>query len=211
MISIEHARKWYQSADAVHNFEHILRVLKMAEYLGKQEGADLDIVRASVLLHDAEGSNPADIKSRADHHEISAEFAKEILVKEKWDEDKIAAVQHCIRAHRFRSTERPNSIEAKVVFDADKIDAIGAVGAARAIAYSALANKPFFSPPSDKFLKSFELEDNEEHSAYHEFVFKLTNIKDRLYTDAAKKIATARHEYLLEFFNQLESEYLGEK
>ena len=211
MPTIEEARGWYQGADAVHNFDHILRVYRMAERLAQKEGADLEIVRAAALLHDAEGSAPGEGEERAEHHERSARFAEEILSAEAWAQEKIEAVQHCIRAHRFRSTEKPQTIEAQVVFDADKIDAIGAVGAGRAIAYSALDGKPFYAQPSDSFMKDFELEEGEQHSSYHEFIFKLVNIKDRLYTASAKEIAQARHEFLSDFYEQLGAEYCGER
>ncbi len=211
MITIEKAKGWYFRADAVHNFKHILRVHKMAEYLSIEEGGNFEIVSAAVLLHDAVDPDPEVIDSRKDHHEISAIFAGRILKAEKWGASEISEVQHCIRAHRFRSTEKPLTIEAKIVFDADKIDSIGAIGVARAIAYAALDDMPFYTPPSNLFKNNYELEKNELHSAYHEYMFKLINIKDRLYTSAAKKIAKIRHEYMVGFFNQLEAEYLGER
>ena len=106
MPTIEQARAWYSQADPVHDFDHVLRVYTMAERLAEAEGADLDIVRAAALLHDAEGSAPGGEGSqRASHHQASAVFA---------------AVQHAIRAHRFRyDSEPPQTIEAKVLFDAD--------------------------------------------------------------------------------------------
>ena len=211
MLNIDNAREWYEGADAVHNFDHILRVYRMAEFLSNEEGGDFEIIGAATLLHDAVDPHPNEDYTRTAHHEISANFAGKILAGEKWESDKVEEVQHCIRAHRFRSTEKPKSLEAKIVFDADKIDSIGAIGAARAIAYAALDNKPFFTPASKLFSKKFELEENEVHSAYHEYIFKLINIKDRLYTATAKKIAVARHKYLEEFFIQLKAEYLGER
>jgi uncharacterized protein len=133
------------------------------------------------------------------------------LAEEHWSQEQIAEVQHCIRAHRFRSTEKPSTVEAMVIFDADKLDAIGAVGAARAVAYAALDGKPFYAEPSEKFFETLEKEINEPHTAYHEFLFKLARIKDRLYTDSAREIATTRHTYLESFFEQLGAEYRGER
>lgn len=211
MPSSQTARNWYQGADAVHDFEHVLRVYHLAEKLAQRESADLEIVRAAALLHDARGSAPGEGQARLGHHLTSALFAAEILTEEHWPQEKIAAVQHCIRAHRFRSTEKPSTIEAKVVFDADKLDAIGAVGAARTIAYAALDGKPFYADPSEKFLQTFEKEPGEPHTAYHEFLFKLAKIKDRLYTPSAKEVAEARHAYLASFFEQLGAEYKGER
>src|SRR3989304_3806485 len=99
MPTIETARAWYPDDDPVHGFDHILRVYRMAERLAHAEGADLEIVRAAALLHDAEGTTPGGAE-RANHHHSSAEFAAEILGAEGWSPERIAAVQHCIRAHR---------------------------------------------------------------------------------------------------------------
>jgi uncharacterized protein len=210
MPTIEQARQWYLDADPVHDFEHVLRVYRTASRLAEKEGADLEIVGAAALLHDAQGSSPEG-DERAEHHELSAEFAGKVLQEEGWPEERIAAVQHCIRAHRFRSTEQPETIEAQVVFDADKLDVIGAVGAARTISYAALDGQPIYSEPSEKFKQTFEKEPGEVHSSYHEFLFKLSRIKERLYTDTAKELAEARHQFLLDFYEQLGAEYRGER
>src|SRR5512137_2158955 len=103
MPTIEQARAWYTASDPVHDFEHVLRVCYMAKRLAEAEGSDLEIVRAAALLHDAEGATPGH-ESRADHHHASAEFAAQVLAAEGWDAERIAAVQHCIRGHRYRGT-----------------------------------------------------------------------------------------------------------
>lgn len=214
-ISIDRARNWYPQQDAVHGFDHVLRVLALAERLGVMEGADLEIVRTAALLHDIEppadggpaGSN-ADI--RAGHHLSAAEFAAELLLSEGWTAARTAAVQHCIRAHRFRDgREPPQSVEAQVLFDADKLDAIGAIGAARAIAYAAQAGQPVYAAPSDHFLHTGEKLPGEAHSAYHEYLFKLGKIKERLYTASGRRLAEERHRYMDEFFERLGREISG--
>jgi uncharacterized protein len=204
MPTIEQARNWYTDSDPVHDFDHILRVYRMAERLAVAEGADMEIVRAAALLHDAEGSNLADQAKRATHHHASADFAG-------WDEQRIAAVQHCIRAHRFRDTsEPPQSLEAQILFDADKLDAIGAVGLARVIAYSARVPRPFYAPPSAQFLQTGQKEPDELHTAYHEHLFKLSKIKERMYTKTGKTVAKDRHQYLDDYFKRLIAEWSGE-
>ncbi len=210
MPTLEQARDWYASSDAVHDYDHILRVYRMAERLARAEGANLEIVRAAALLHDAEGTTPG-AAERADHHHSSAGFAAEVLRSEGWPAERIAAVQHCIRAHRFRDNrEPPATIEAKILFDADKLDVLGAIGACRVAAYAALAGEPFFKAPSARFLQSGEEEAGEPHSAYHEWLFKLRRIKERLFTPAARALAEERHAYLEEFFARLEKEWAGE-
>jgi uncharacterized protein len=211
MPTIHEARAWYGEADPVHDFDHVLRVYRMAERLGREEGADLGILRAAALLHDAEGSAP-ESAGRADHHERSAQFAAQVLEAEGWEAERIAAVQHCIRAHRFRSGgEKPQSIEAKVLFDADKLDVLGAIGAARTVAYAALAGQPAYALPSAQFLAEGRKEPGEPHSSYHEYLFKLRHIKDRLFTPTAKAVAVERSAYLDEFYARLAAEYAGER
>ncbi len=212
MPTIEEARAWYSQADPVHNFDHVKRVYAMAERLAQAEGADLEIVRAAALLHDAQGSAPGgEGQERATHHHSSAEFAAQVLQAEGWPAARIAAVQHAIRAHRFRDqTEPPQTLEARVLFDADKLDVLGAIGAARTIAYAVLDGQPVYAEPSDHFRQTGEKEPGEPHSSYHEFIFKLSKVKDRLFTPTARAIAVERHQYLVDFYRRLQAEERGE-
>jgi uncharacterized protein len=212
-ISIEEARAWYRGADPVHDFEHVLRVYRMAEHLAQAEGADLTIVRAAAWLHDSRGSAPGENDSlRAEHHLASAEFAGEVLAKKGWPAEKIAAVQACIRSHRFRDQgEKPETLEAKVLFDADKLDVLGAIGVARTIAYAALDGQPVYTQPSNRFLQTGQIEPGEPYSSYHEFLFKLRHVKERLFTARGKALAEARHAYMIEFYGQLQAEVRGER
>lgn len=212
-ISEKEARSWYEDSDEVHNFEHVLRVEKMARRIALAEGADLEIVQAAAYLHDSRGASPeADGQARKGHHITSAEFAGEVLAARGWKKERIEAVQHCIRAHRFRhNEERPETIEAMCIFDADKLDVLGAVGAARTIAYAVLAGEPILSEPSEKFLKTGQKEEGEEHSSYHEYLFKLRKVKDQLFTKLGKEIAQERDEFLRQFYERLLAEYRGEK
>jgi len=209
MPTLEQVRPYYASADPVHDFDHILRVLALAERIGLAEGADLEILRAAVLLRDASGAAPNDPEGRTTHQHASAEIAREVLWAEGWPEERIAAVQHCIRAHRFRGTEAPQSLEAKILFDCDKLDVLGAIGVARTVAYAALAGEPLTGMPSEKFLATREKEPGEPHTPYHEFLFKLSRLKDRLYTPTARALAADRHRYLAEYFDRLALEVKG--
>jgi len=215
MPTIEQARTWYQEADPIHDFEHVLRVYRTAEHLAEAEGADLEIVRAAALLHDAQGSAPGEGSQgseRANHHHQSAGFARQVLEAEGWPAERIEAVMHCIRAHRFRDrSEPPHTLEAQVIFDADKLDVLGAIGAARTIGYAVLVGQPIFSEPSARFLSSGEKEPGEAHSSYHEFLFKLRHVKDRMFTRSGKALAEQRHCFLEEYYAQLAAETRGEK
>lgn len=210
MPTIEQARAWYVNTDPVHDFDHVLRVYHLAEKIGVAEGADMDIVRAAALLHDASGAAPEDHAARADHHHASAALAGEVLRAEGWPEDRLAAVQHCIRAHRFRNGETPRTLEAQVLFDSDKLDVLGAIGVMRVAAYAARASQPLTGEPSARFIATGEKEPGEPHTPYHEFLFKLARIKDRLHTSTARALAAERHRYLAEFFDRLAMEVRGD-
>jgi uncharacterized protein len=209
MPTLQQARAWYTGDDVVHDFTHVERVFRLAERIGVAEGADLEIVGAAALLHDARGSQSGK-KGRKSHQEDSAAFALHVLAQEGWPFERIASVQHCIRAHRFRGSEPPETLEAQVLFDADKLDVIGAIGVARVIAYAALAHQPFYVEPSSQFIETGKEMPGEPHSAYHEHVFKLARIKDRLYTRTARTIAQERHAYIDEYFRRLAAEQRGE-
>jgi uncharacterized protein len=212
MPTPEAVREWMPKGDPVHDYDHVMRVYQMAEKIALAEGADLDVVRAAALLHDAVGSAPSHEADgqRHDHHGSSAQFAAHILQQEGWPREKIEAVQHCILAHRYRyTTVRPLTIEAKVLYDADKLDVLGALGIARTIAYAVLAHQPIYAIPSKQFMDTGTEAPGEPHSSYHEFLYKLVKIKDTLHTKTAQEIAQARHEFLITFYEELGAEISG--
>ncbi|MDX1600807.1 MAG: HD domain-containing protein, partial [Anaerolineales bacterium] len=200
------ARAWYPVDDPVHGFDHVERVYRTAEVLADEVGADLEIVRAAALLHDVEGAAPHEGDGRSSHEITSAENARRRLKSEGWQPERIEAVLHCIRAHRYRGQEQPQSLEAQVLFDADKLDVLGAFGVARTVAYAVQAGQPVYAPPSERFLERGERDPDEPHSAYHEYLFKLRKVRDRLQTDPAKRLADRRERLLHDFFQQLSQE-----
>jgi len=212
-LSIEQARAFYPGDDPVHGFDHVLRVYRIAERIGREESANLEIVRTAALLHDSKGADPrGEANEREVHHLLSAEFAGEVLLGLGWIPEKIEAVQHCIRSHRYRAQdEPPRTIEAMCLFDADKLDVLGAIGAARTTAFSAQADLPFYYEPSQLFLETGEHEPDEPHSAYHEFLFKLQFVHERLLTRAGRAIAAQRDVFLRQYFEQLQAECRGER
>lgn len=197
MPTLEDAREFYPVDDPVHGLSHVLRVYRLCEQIGQAENANLRILRAAALLHDVKG----DVDFREDHHLAAADFAEKILGQEGWMEEDIRAVLHCIRSHRFRDkVEEPESLEAKILFDADKLDAIGAVGVARAVAYAVRAGMDVYAPPSPHYLRTGELAQGESQTVAHEYLFKLRHIKDRMYTKTGRSLAEARHQRMEEFF-----------
>jgi uncharacterized protein len=151
------------------------------------------------LLHDIAHQEPA-------HHLRGAERARDLLAGQP--PTFVEAVAHAIEAHRFRVATPPLTLEAQVVHDADKLDAIGAVGVARAFAHSGHLGRPLMVPLNE--VDAASLDSGAGHSTVHEFVFKLSRLRDRLYTETAREIARGRHEFLVAFFQQLDAELQGE-
>jgi uncharacterized protein len=199
LISIEEARRLYGDDDAAHDFAHVLRVLALARRIGLAEGADMEIVHTAALLHDIAHDEP-------EHHLRGAERAREVLADAP--PAFVEAVAHAVGAHRFRAASPPRTLEAQVVYDADKLDAMGAVGVARAFAHSAHLGRPLMVPLRDVDAES--LASGPGHSAVHEFVFKLSHLRERLYTSTAREVARGRHEFMVGFFQQLDRELQGE-
>jgi uncharacterized protein len=207
MITVERARLYYTSDDSAHDFDHILRVLALAERIGQAEGADMEIVRAAALLHDV-GRAEARLAGQ-DHAQFAAARAREILVEQP--AEKVEAVTKAILAHRFRSGPPPASLEGRVLFDADKLDAIGAIGIARVFAYSGHAGRRLCAPVADDYLARWQRGETapDEHTAVHEFVVKLSRLKERLFTPTGRRIATERHRVMVCFFERLADEVMG--
>jgi len=211
--SVEEAEAWYPAEDPVHGFDHVQRVLAMALRLGRALDADLEILQAAALLHDAAGAVPttgSEGEGRATHEQASAAFARTVLEEEGWEAARIEAVTHCIRAHRYRSAEAPETVEAKILYDADKLDVLGAFGIARTIGYAVQAGQPIYARPSAQFVATGEAIEGEPHSAYHEYLFKLRHVVDRLHTHQARKVAEERVALLDGFFDGLDREARGE-
>ncbi len=209
MITIAEARRHYEGADAVHAFDHVLRVLALAERVGRAEGADLEIVRPAALLHDA-GREAAEAQG-FDHAAFAAARAREILVGQP--RERVEAVAHAVAAHRFRAEPEPTTLEAQVLFDADKLDAIGAVGVARAFAYGGARGQRLWAPAEavDVARWTAEGDDPGEHTPVHEFVVKLSRIKERLFTPSGRSIAEERHAAMVAFFERFDAEVRGER
>jgi uncharacterized protein len=210
MITIEQARAFYEGADSIHDFSHVLRVLTLAERLAKEEGADLQIVRTAALLHDISRTEDSEEVLEAaretDHAVLAGREARRILAGE--DPAFVEAVVHAIEAHRFRNDIEPQTVEAKVLFDADKLDAIGAVGVARAFAFGALLGQPLWGSVSESYQPGVSAE---PHTAHHEFHVKLKQIKDRLYTESGRRLAEGRHQFMVAFYQQMEAEVSGDR
>ncbi len=204
MITIDFARSLYSAdADAAHDFEHVRRVTNMAERIARAEGADVEIVRVAALLHDI-GLD----EGRAGHEASAANRARDILREHGYDQPFIAAVAHAIESHRFRSGPAPQTLEAQVLFDADKLDSIGAVGIARAFAFGGHRGQPLWAEVPADYVEPVD-DSRSPHTPVHEFHVKLKKIKDRLYTPTGRTLAEERHVFMVRFYEQLDREVRG--
>ena len=204
MISIEEARLHYQGAESGHGFDHVLRVLALAERIAQAEGADVEIVRAAALLHDL--GRTEEQTTGKDHAVVSAQRAREILAHHP--PERVEAVVHAIEAHRFRTMPEPATPEAKSLFDADKLDAIGAIGIARVFAHAGARGQPLYAPLE---IARAEGGGTLGHTPVHEYVVKLSRLQEILTTTSGKAIAEERHSYMEGFFVRLDEEAMGSK
>ena len=205
--------------DSAHDFDHVLRVTHLAVHIATAENADVEVVRLAALLHDVPAPlQPAllpaghlqDVSGRAGHHLSAAAYAGELLRDRGLDPGRVANVVHCIAAHRFRDqTITPVTPEAKCLYDADKLDSIGAIGVARAFAFAGahsnrLWREPWPGAPGDDAKPI-----GADYTPVHEFVYKLSRIAGTLYTPTAQAIAAERHRFMCTFFDRLDAEMLG--
>ena len=201
-----HARDHFENAKYSHDWEHTVRVYKLCMHIGAIEGADLDILTISAYLHDI-GRTLQDI-SKGDicHAEKGAEMARELLDKYPLPQEKKENIIGCILSHRYRNSHVPKTIEAKVLFDADKLDAIGAVGIARAYLFAGEVGALLHNPNADpEHTKPYSTDD----TGYREYRVKLSKIKDKMLTAEGSRMAQERHDFMEVFFERFHKEHEG--
>ena len=202
------AVKCFSNARGSHDWEHTQRVYNLCMHIGQVERADLEVLEIAAFLHDVGRSCEDEAKGGVCHAEKGADMAGELLAEYSISEEQRANIIHCIRTHRFRGNHRPETLEAKVLFDADKLDAIGAVGIARAYLFAGEVGAKLHNPdvePEDTAPYS------EEDTGYREYKLKLSRIKDRMLTSGGRRMAEERHGFMEAFFNRFTEEYEGDK
>ena len=174
--------------DDLHGFKHVERVLNLCIQIGTALNANLLIIKIAALLHDVgriyEKKNDA-----KNHAEISAEMAKEFFQKTNFNIpiDNIENVIHSIRAHSFSNNIKPKTLEAKILSDADKLDALGAIGLYRTISFT-LRN------------------DGGIEQIINHLENKILKLNEMIYLDYSKQIAEKRHKIILDFYKQIKKE-----
>jgi uncharacterized protein len=205
------AKKYFVGASGCHDWTHVERVRALALHIGKKEGADLFVIEVAVLLHDI--GRKAEMKSKGlfCHAEKGAQTAKTILKKLGLVENEIENIAHCILAHRYRKLNAPETIEAKVLFDADKLDSIGAIGIARAFLFAGNAgsNNLYTGKETELAKDGKDHSYTKEDSALLEYHIKLKFIYKRVLTKEGKKIAKERHKFMTEYFARFNKEIKG--
>jgi uncharacterized protein len=204
-LPIAEARQFYPQDDSAHDFDHVLRVTRLAAKLAQQEGADVTVVLLAALCHDLPTPQAED--SRHLHHLASADFAAQLLTSRGLAAQRVANVVHCIQAHRFRDqTRQPQTLEAQCLYDADKLDSIGAIGVARAFAFAGRTGERLWHTPVSAIPLPSAKPTGADYTPVHEFVYKLQKLCATLYTPTARQIGAERHAYLVAFFQQLDRE-----
>lgn len=187
--------------DSAHDAQHIYRVLFSAlQIADSMQNVDYDVLIAACLLHDI-GRREQFENPRLCHAQIGSEKARVFLLEEGFSADFAEKVAHCIVTHRFRKANQPQSVEAKILFDADKLDVTGAVGIARTLMYKADIQEPLYTFRHDGTVSNGEGEDTP--SFFREYKFKLEKLYDRFYTEQGAAMAQERRQAAVDYYHAL--------
>jgi uncharacterized protein len=211
------AKNYFVHSSGCHDWTHIERVRKLAARIGEIEGADPFIIEAAALLHDIGRYIEMENSGKFCHAEFGAAEAKKIL--EKYDlEKKISEnIIHCIISHRYRNEYIPETIEAKVIYDADKLDTIGAVGIARNFIFAGYigakvtGKKLYTGKEKEMAASGNDHSYTKDDSAFLEYEIKLKFIKDRMLTDEGRRMAQERHDFMEKYFDIFWEEVSGSR
>lgn len=195
-----------KDAEAGHNWSHIERVWKLSKKIAEIEGGNLKIVELSALLHDI-----ADPKFHNGDENLALEISRDFLETQSVLEDEIEAVLYIIKNISFKNrgdVQGEPTKELQIVQDADRLDAIGAIGIARTFHFGGFKNNPIYDPEMKPNLAmSKEEYKKSEGTTINHFYEKLLLLKDLMNTETARKIAEKRHQFMLQFLEQFYSEW----
>ena len=199
-----------ENAEGGHDWFHIERVYKNSLLIAQEEACDLTVVKLGALLHDI-----ADSKFHDGDETVGPRTARTFLESENVSEETITHVINIIENISFKGgnvEKKFNSKELEIVQDADRLDALGAIGIARCFNYGGFKNRPLYNPEIAPNLKmSKEEYKNSEAPTLNHFYEKLLLLKDKMNTPTGKKIAEARHQYMEDFLSQFYAEWEGRK
>ncbi len=202
----EQAKVFFAGARGSHGWDHTARVARLCDGIGACEQADMTVLNIAALLHDIGRRRQDESRGRLCHASEGAILAEPIIQELPLSVSQKENIRHCVQTHRFRASYPPETIEAKVLFDADKLDAIGAVGVARAYLFAGEIGACLHSDHGDvKSTSPYSRDD----TGYREFKVKLCKIKDRMLTRTGRKLALERHAFMEMFFHRFMEEYNG--
>lgn len=188
--------------DLAHDLNHVLRVVKSARALAIKEGAQLAVVLPAAYLHDC-FSFPKNNPQRATSSQVAAQQALQFLESIDYPREYFDGIRHAIEAHSFSAGIKAQTLEAKIVQDADRLDALGAIGVTRCIQVSATFGSLLYDP-SDPFAQHRALDDR--HYTIDHFYVKLLKIKETMHTETARAEAEARCCFMQGYLTQLAKE-----
>ena len=189
-----------ERASGCHDFDHTLRVLRNAELLAKElPAADLRIVRLAALLHDFARPEEMAAKGKLCHAVLGAELVRPLLAEAGFEPETVDRVSQAVLTHRYRA----NRIPATLVYDADKLDSLGAVGIGRAFLFAGREHARLHNT-REEALGSAEY--SREDTAYREYLVKLSKLPGCMLTAPGRRIAGERAGFMHEFFDRLNSE-----
>jgi uncharacterized protein len=206
-LAIAFAKARMSRLHSSHGWDHVERVRRTAEKIAVTEkDADLFIVEASAILHDVARIDEVDSTGNDCHAEKGSRMAYDFLAANGLDEVRADRIRLCILSHRYRNEHVPDSIEAKILYDADKLDSIGAVGIGRAFLFSGEVGARLHNPDIDiNLTRAYSKED----TAYREYMIKMRFIRDKMLTAEGRRLAEERHRYMAQFFERLQDEVKG--
>ncbi len=196
-------RKMFEGRDPAHDFQHIMRVYKNTELIGRREGADMEILLRAALLHDLVVYPKGSAKTSKSADD-SADMAEKWLRGYGYPQDKIDKICYCIRTHSYSKRLIPVTLEGKILQDADRLDTLGAIGVARTFSVSGFESRTFYNP-GDPFWKSGRELNDREWTLDH-FYKKLFRLKKSMYTKTAREMARERARFMEQFVRQLKKE-----
>ena len=183
--------------DSAHDKEHVYRVLYQALEIARTENnVDYDVLITACLLHDIGRKEQFENPSLC-HAAVGSDKAYYFLVEHGFETSYAEQVKHCIQTHRFRRNSPPQSPEAKILFDADKLDATGAMGIARTLIYKGIVSDPLYSVSPDGTVLTGE--NDTEPSFFQEYKYKLEKLYSQFYTVRATEIAHERQRAAVDF------------
>ena len=187
--------------DSAHDREHVYRVMHTAMLIASgEEPIDWDVLICASLLHDIGRAEQFADPSLC-HATVGAEKAYRFLLEQGYCEAFAQKVRHCIAAHRFRTNCLPQTPEAKILYDADKLDAVGAMGIARTLLYQGHEGAPIYSLREDGTVSDGAGEETD--SFFREYKFKLEKLYSQFYTKQGNRLAQERQQAATEYYKAL--------